>query len=105
MKFDVEKIRALVLSTTREQWESASRGADNSETIIKQHANCVPHGHYFLCDCIGNTVDLCLSTKRPFKNSKGRMVNCKVIETIIPDCRKKFGTALNGCWIIPDSCK
>ena len=106
MKFDIKKIRTAVLNTyLREQWESASKGADNSDAIFFQYPNEVPAGDYFLCDCIGNTIDLCKSTKRKFKNADGRMVNCKVIETIIPDCHAKFGTALNGCWIIPSSCK
>ena len=106
MKFDIKKIRSAVLETyTRQQWESGSRGADNSGAIFLQYPGEVPFGEYFLCDCIGNTIDLCKSTKRKFRNSDGRMVNCKVIETIIPDCHAKFGTALNGCWIIPDNCK
>lgn len=61
----------------------------------------IPEGTYFLCDSIGNTIDLCRKTKRKFRNADGRLVAHKVIETIVPDCHKKFGTALNGEWAIP----
>jgi hypothetical protein len=66
-----------------------------------QYNNKIPIGEYFLCDCIGNTIDLCKRTKRAFRNAEGRLVYCKVIETLIEDCHEKFGTALNGCWVIP----
>ena len=106
MKFDIQKIRATVLATTsRLEWESSSKGADNSIATIMQYRGEPVAGTYFLCDCIGNTIDLCLATKRKYKNKEGRLVNCKVIETIIPDCHAKFGTALNGCWVIPAICK
>lgn len=106
MKFNIEKLRNTVLLTTsREEWESCSKGAYNSIATFMQYKGNPTPGDYFLCDCIGNTIDLCKSTKRKFKNSDGRLVNCKVIETIIPDCHAKFGTALNGCWIIPEICK
>ena len=106
MKFDIQKIRATVLATTsRVEWESCPRGTDNSLATFLQYKGQVVAGTYFLCDCIGNTIDLCLATKRKFKNKEGRLVYCKVIETIIPDCHAKFGTALNGCWIIPAICE
>lgn len=106
MKFNIEKLRYQVLAThSRNEWESTSKGADNSGAIFFQYPNKVPVGDYFLCDCIGNTIDLCKATRRKFKNSEGRLVSCKVIETIIPDCHAKFGAALNGCWMIPSNCQ
>ena len=106
MKFDTNKIYEAVAATNcRQEWESDSKGADNSAAKFFQYPKEVPVGHYFLCDCIGNTIDLCRATKRAFRNSAGRLVKCKVIQTLIPDCHQKFGTALNGCWIIPSNCK
>lgn len=106
MKLDIERIRqTVILTTSREEWESISMGADNSIATFLQYRRELNPGDYFLCDCIGNTIDLCLATKRKYKNAAGRLVNCKVIETIIHDCHAKFGTALNGCWEIPGTCK
>lgn len=94
-------IKVVGQMTDRHLFQCDSKGADNSKAIILQYKGEVPAGHLFLCDCIGNTIDLCLSTKRKYKNPVGRAVTCKVIATIIPDCHKQFGTALNGCWQIP----
>ncbi len=100
-KPNVKKIRAFVEATIREDWWNSGKGVDNSKAIIPEHKGRIPKGTYFLCDCIGNTIDLCIKTERQFRNSDGRLVACKVIETIIPDCHAKFGSALNGCWVIP----
>ena len=102
MNFNIEELRAFVHSTSRDDWWCSVIGVDNSKAIIFEHKGRIPAGTYFLCDCIGNTIDLCKKTNRKFKNSSGRLVACKVIETIIPDCNKKFGTPLNGEWMIPD---
>lgn len=101
MKFDIKKLRDAINRTSRNDWESGARGADNTLAIIFEHKGEIPNGAYFLCDCIGNTIDLCKKTNRKFVNADGRLVACKVIETIIPDCHAKFGTALNGEWEIP----
>lgn len=82
-------------------FESQARGADNTQARILQYKQEPPPGHLFLCDCIGNTVDLCLSTKKKYRNAAGRAVNCKVIATLIPDCCKQLGSPVNGCWMIP----
>lgn len=101
MDFDIQKLRDVVNSTILSDWESCTKGADNSKARIFQHKGKVKDGAYFLCDCIGNTVDLCKKTKRKFRNADGRLVACKVIETIIPDCAKKLGGPINGEWVIP----
>lgn len=93
--------KALLELNDYTQFHSDSRGADNSKAIILTYKREVPVGHYFLCDCEGNTVDLCFKTKRKFKNRDGRVVHCKVLKTIIPDARKQLGSPVNGCWQIP----
>lgn len=101
MNFDIEKLREVLNATTRSDWWRSVRAADNSAARIFEHKGKIEPGTYFLCDCIGNTVDLCKKTKRRFRNADGRLVACKVIETIIPDCQKKFGSPINGKWVIP----
>lgn len=98
----IKQLRAAIDQIyQRDSFHCDAKGADNSRAIIHPFLREPPAGEYFLCDCIGNTVDLCLATNRKYRNSEGRMVNCKVIETLIPDCHARFGTALNGCWQIP----
>lgn len=55
----------------------------------------------FLCDAIGNDLSVLINTKRGFKLPTGRVVNAKFDTTLISDCRKIYGTPLNGCWVIP----
>jgi hypothetical protein len=102
-KINLEKLRTFLKGlSTHEAFENAGKGVDNSNAIIFAYkGRNPPVGEYFLCDCIGNTVDLCKSTKRKFKNADGRLVNCKVIETIITDARKQLGSPVNNCWLIP----
>lgn len=98
----IDALRTLLSTVDHHSFfESDARGADNSKAKIFTYRRRVPKGHYFLCDCVGNTVDLCFSTKRKYKNSKGRMVECKVIETFIVDARKQLGSPVNGCWQLP----
>lgn len=56
----------------------------------------------FLVDLIGNDLSVCISTRRKYKNPKGRAVRAKLDRTIIHDCKTTFGSCLNGYWIIPD---
>jgi len=98
----IEKLRELLKAINHHgAFQSDVRGADNSKAVILAYKGEVPPGHYFLCDCVGNTVDLCYSTRRKYKNSEGRAVNCKVIETIIKDARAQLGSPVNNCWQIP----
>lgn len=100
IKLDIQRLREVVLATNSyHQYENGVRNKD--QVIIKSYKGEVATGEYFLCDCIGNTVDLCIATKRKFRNRDGRLVNCKVIETIIPDARKHLGGCVNGVWEIP----
>lgn len=98
----IDALRKLLSTVDHHSFfESDARGADNSKAKIFVYRRRVPKGHYFLCDCVGNTVDLCYSTKRKYKNPAGRMVECKVIETFIVDARKQLGSPVNGCWQLP----
>lgn len=99
--FNIERLREVVTNSTRDEWWCGVRGVDNSKAKFFECTTPIEKGTYFLCDCIGNTVDLCIKTDRLFRNKDGRLVACKVVETIIPDCHAKFGTAINGEWAIP----
>ena len=58
-------------------------------------------GTPFLVDAIGNDLSIIILTKRKYKLPTGRAVNAKFDRTLISDCRKLYGTPLNGYWIIP----
>ena len=52
------------------------------------------HGMPFLCDFLGNDLSI-------VELKKGKRY-CKFISTLIHNCHKEYGTALNGYWVIPD---
>lgn len=58
-------------------------------------------GEPFLVDAIGNDLSIVILSKRKYKLPTGRTVYAKFVTTIIDDCRKIFGTPLNGYWKIP----
>ena len=60
------------------------------------------NGMPFLCDILGNDLSIVELTKKTNKMPNGRKLNFKFVETVINDCHKIFGTALNGYWIIPE---
>jgi len=60
------------------------------------------YGMPFLCDVLGNDLSIIELTKRSYKQPNGRVIPAKFIKTIIPDCHKIYGTALNGYWVIPE---
>ena len=62
----------------------------------------IDYGSPFLVDAIGNDLSVCTLQKRKFKLPTGRLVRMKLRETVINDCHKNYGTALNGYWIIPN---
>lgn len=62
----------------------------------------IKNGGYFLVDVLGNDLTIVKSTRRGYKLPNGRVVNCKVIHTVINDCHNIYGTALNGYWAIPN---
>jgi hypothetical protein len=62
----------------------------------------IDYGMPFLLDALGNDLSICILTKRKFKLPTGRPIQAKLDRTIISNCRKIYGTPLNGCWVIPE---
>lgn len=61
----------------------------------------IDYGTPFLVDAVGNDLSVCTLQRRKFKLPTGRLVQMKLRGTVIHDCHKNYGTALNGYWIIP----
>ena len=61
----------------------------------------VDYGMPFLVDALGNDLSVCFLSRRKYKLPTGRVVSMKLGETVVSNCRKVFGTPLNGCWVIP----
>jgi hypothetical protein len=62
----------------------------------------ISFGMPFLVDAIGNDLSIVVLSKRKYKLPTGRAIYAKFDQTIISDCRKLYGTPLNGYWIIPE---
>ena len=62
----------------------------------------IDYGTPFLVDAIGNDLSIIVQTKKKYKlPNNGRAIKGKFDRTLIDDCRKLYGTPLNGYWIIP----
>ena len=62
----------------------------------------IDYGTPFLVDAIGNDLSVVIQTKKKYKlPNNGRAINGRFDRTLITDCRKLYGTPLNGYWIIP----
>lgn len=68
-----------------------------------EKSQIIEQGMPFLVDIIGNDLSVVFAMNRKYKSPIGRMVYAKFDKTIIKDCRKQFGSCLNGYWIIPDN--
>ena len=64
----------------------------------------VNYGEYFLVDILGNDLTVVKLTKKKYKTPKGRLVKAKIILTIIDDCKKQYGSCINGYFHIPLDC-
>lgn len=62
----------------------------------------INYGEPFLVDALGNDLSIVILSKKRYKLPTGRVVRSKFVTTIIDDCRKVYGTALNGYWKIPN---
>jgi hypothetical protein len=62
----------------------------------------IDYGMPFLCDVLGNDLSIVELSRKKHKMQNGRVLRMKFIATVIKDCRKTYGTCLNGYWIIPD---
>jgi hypothetical protein len=76
---------------------------ENKNPLIKEFDENATPGTPFLVDAIGNDLSILIHTKRKYKLPTGRVVNAKFDRTLITDCRKTYGTPLNGCWHIPET--
>lgn len=61
----------------------------------------VNYGEYFLVDILGNDLTVVKLTKKKYKTPNGRLVNAKIILTLINDCKKQYGSCINGYFHIP----
>ena len=61
----------------------------------------IDYGTPFIVDALGNDLSIIVQTKKKYKLPNGRVVKGKFDRTLINDCRKLYGTSLNGYWIIP----
>lgn len=65
-------------------------------------SDVIAYGQPFLVDLLGNDLSIATLTKRKYRTPNDRSVHAKFDITIINNCHNQYGTALNGCWIIPD---
>ena len=72
---------------------------DKSKITLNQ---VIEYGQPFLVDAIGNDLSVCVLTKRRYRLPTDRVVRMKFDMVIINDCRKIFGSSLNGYYVIPD---
>lgn len=70
--------------------------------IVPKNETVINYGECFLVDILGNDISIVMLTKRKYKAPNGRMVNAKFIKTIISDCKKQYGSCVNGYWSIPE---
>lgn len=61
----------------------------------------IQYGEPFLVDALGNDLSIVILSRRGYRLPTGRVIKAKFVTTIIEDCRKVFGTPLNGYWKIP----
>lgn len=65
-------------------------------------SDVIAYGQPFLVDLLGNDLSIAILTKKKYRTPNGRSVHAKFDSTIIDNCRKQYGTPLNGYWIIPN---
>lgn len=59
-------------------------------------------GQYFITDYHGNDLSLCQFIKCRKKEIRYWKDEVKHIETLIPNCNEKYGSPINGPFIIPE---
>ena len=69
--------------------------------IYKENEIIIRHGGYHLVDILGNDLTVVKTARRKYKTPNGRIVHRKIIQTVIDDCEKIYGSCLNGYWAIP----
>ena len=64
----------------------------------------VNYGECFLVDILGNDLTVVKLTRKKYKTPKGRLVNAKIVKTIVEDCNRLYGSCINGYFHIPKDC-
>lgn len=119
LKYEIDYVglEKYLKSLNRDEIETNHRKPDNPK-LIEGHSileieyfntdinkypkgTIIQYGEPFLVDALGNDLSIVILTRRRYKLPTGRVVNCKFVKTIILDCHKIYGTALNGYWKIP----
>tara|TARA_R110000868_G_scaffold172812_4_gene408810 strand:- start:187 stop:540 length:354 start_codon:yes stop_codon:yes gene_type:complete len=62
----------------------------------------INYGDYFLVDALGNDLSVCKSARKKYTLPNGRVVSMKHEGILIEDCRKQYGSPINGYWVIPE---
>ncbi len=62
----------------------------------------IHYGTSFLIDAVGNDLSIVILSRRKYKLPTGRLIRAKFDRTLVDDCKKLYGTPLNGYWMIPD---
>ena len=109
MELDYKGLKEYLLSFKKEDFENGKVLKAHTISDIKKNGvneimaaeQVVDYGEYFLVDILGNDLTVVQLTRRKYKIPDGRTVQCKIIKSIISDCRKEYGTPLNDCWVIP----
>jgi len=111
MKIKTEELREFLKTLTYEDFQECSRikKAHTSKDVeffkinmekLKDHV-VIKNKEPFLVDLLGNDLTIAYSMNRKYKTTDGRVVYCKQGSTVIKDCRKQYGSPLNGYWAIP----
>ena len=61
----------------------------------------INYGEPFMVDVLGNDLSIVILSRRKYKLPTGRAIKAKFVTTVINNCRKTYGTPLNGYWKIP----
>ena len=97
-ELDIEEIKKYLLNLKKDDFGSGELPECCTISDLKIFGIHKPikgyhianYGEYFLVDLIGNDISLVKLTKIEFKTPTGRMVKCKLIKTIIEDCKKTY---------------
>jgi hypothetical protein len=91
---------ALVEAHTRDDIDFFYKTDEEKSKITLDQV--IEYGKPFLVDAIGNDLSVCILTRKKCKLPTGRVVRMKLDRIIIADCKKVFGSPVNGYYVIPD---
>jgi len=113
---DIPALREYLLTLEESDFQAADGNSSTNPNGIIKEGFCieklktdseVPAGkiinyrQLYLVDALGNDLSIVKHSKQKRKLPTGRIIKGEFIETVIDNCRKTYGTALNGYWIIP----